>query len=93
MLVRYSFDPICSNAFSDAAAQVVCRQLGFSNPNPTLRDGRYYYKRGYYRPELDLSRCNGDEIHLSNCPGFGSTTECPDHLIVGIDCSNTTGLC
>ena len=88
VLYNGTWGTVCDHLFGTNEANVVCRQLGFS-------DGRLA-PRGEFRPStttepiwLDEVQCHGNEGHLEECnfPGWGRHEHCTHFEDVGVHCN------
>jgi len=74
---------VCEDLFSNADADVACRQMGYSGgnvlANPTEGSGTIW---------MDNLSCNGDEFYLKDCsfPGWGDEN-CFHYEDVGVSCN------
>ena len=76
---------MCDDFFDLAAANVVCRQLGY--PGALRRANFLEFGQGTGQIWLDDVRCTGNETSLENCPHrtFGSHN-CFHFEDVGVEC-------
>ena len=88
VLYNGTWGTVCDHFFGTNEANVVCRQLGFS-------EGGQLARRGEFRPTdsapiwLDEVQCHGNEGHLEECdfPGWGRHEHCTHFEDVGLHCT------
>ena len=79
----HAYGTVCDDLFNDAAARVVCRQLGYTSgefiPTESVRFDAPIW--------LDNVVCNGDEARLDECkrPPWGSNN-CDHHEDTAVRC-------
>jgi len=79
---------VCDDDFTNAGANVVCRQLGYSGGYGSSYEP---YGQGVDPTWLDNVVCTGSETSLSACPSSGWGEEnCGHKEDVGIFCQSTT---
>ncbi|XP_071156619.1 uncharacterized protein [Mytilus edulis] len=78
---------ICKNNFTDLAASVVCRQLGFYNGGVAVTDGRFGAGTGPIL--LDNVICIGAEQDILQC-SYDNQTNCVHSDDVGVICNVTS---
>ncbi|XP_052262849.1 scavenger receptor cysteine-rich type 1 protein M130-like [Dreissena polymorpha] len=79
---------ICDTSFDKADAVVICRILGFPNPERALAySGGHFGSANSSVPSLmTYLRCNGLETTLSQCNPTWAVNECSHSHDVGVDC-------
>lgn len=80
------FGSVCDDNFGKAAAEVVCRQLGFIG-GVKVEDSSVYGPAPD-RIWLDEVDCDGTEEYLEDCGHYGwGVTDCSHHEDVGLRCT------
>lgn len=81
---------VCDDDFTDAAAGVVCQQLGLGSSGTAV--GRAAFGPGSGPIWLDGVRCTGAEVRLQGCPhGPWNASDCSHEEDVGVRCYGETG--
>ncbi len=62
---------VCDDEWDNAEAQVVCKQLGFSNYQDSVPIRGAYFGAGFVPIHLDGLNCVGNESQLSDCEHNG----------------------
>lgn len=76
---------LCGQAFSELAAQVACRELGFSNVTSYCTDA--CFGRGSNEVLLVKEMCRGSEQSLKDCPRQEyHSTSCDHSFDIGLSC-------
>ena len=79
-----TFGTVCDDTFNDAAAQVVCRQLGFSGGSPVVNST---FGSGTGPIQLDEFTCSGTEGRLDECSNIRvGVNDCTHSEDVGVSC-------
>lgn len=79
-----AFGTVCDDVFGVAAAQVVCRQLGFSGGSPVDRS---IFGSGTGPIQLDGFTCSGTEGRLVECSNIRvGVNDCQHSEDVGVTC-------
>lgn len=84
---------ICSDGWDDKDAQVVCRELGFSNGEAYYHSWQGFYEE-YYGPWWTSNvACNGTEDKLGDCHSddWGSVSACANKNLAGVLCYTNGG--
>ncbi|XP_071840225.1 neurotrypsin-like [Apostichopus japonicus] len=75
---------ICDDHWQREDAEVICRQLGYSDVDEFYDHS--YFGEGY-GPIMQQMNCDGDEAHWQQCPYFGwNTPYCRHYEDVGVRC-------
>jgi hypothetical protein len=76
---------VCDTDWDNRDAEVVCKQLGYSNGGTALRAA--YYGQGTGPVWLDKVTCQGNERSLTGCKhsGFGRNS-CPHSRDASVRC-------
>lgn len=86
VMIQYSSEvkPICAVGWDTTAANVACRQLGFSSATSASSLTEQMETQAW----LTDIRCNGDETVLSYCRHSGFLRQnCPNNRFAGVSCS------
>ena len=83
VLYKGIWGTVCRHHFGQNDAEVVCRQLGFSN----ALSWNSYHEKGSGQIWLNNVECNGEESSIANCrhDGWG-VNNCNHSQDVGITC-------
>ncbi|XP_050402747.2 scavenger receptor cysteine-rich type 1 protein M160 isoform X1 [Patella vulgata] len=83
-----SWVPICDDQFTDLAARVVCKNLGYADGKMLCCNavGRLYYYRT--QPNITITSCTGTESSLKACQSTAGV--CASGKYVSVYCSPTT---
>ena len=87
VLYRDKWISICNDTWDQLAANVVCRQLGYTEVEEIITD----YRFGHRNHSLNISNttCSGQEYSLNHCHGFiGEGTTCYYRQPAGVVCAN-----
>ncbi len=86
---------VCDDAWGSPEAQVVCRQLGFTNDiEGSVPFSGAYFGVGIVPIHLDELECDGDELMLSDCGHSGvGIHNCGHHEDAGVICVSSELLC
>jgi deleted-in-malignant-brain-tumors protein 1 len=78
---------VCDDLFESNEAQVVCRQLGYTNYQRSFVEKSGFFGQGQTAIHLDDLDCNGTETRLADCnhPGVGNHN-CAHFEDVGVIC-------
>ena len=79
--------PVCDDAWEDSNAQVVCRQLGFTNGTAT-RQSHFGNVSDVF--SMDNVNCSGNEARIQDC-SYNLKDDCGRQEGAGVICSNFTG--
>lgn len=83
-----SWGTVCDDLFDNAAASVVCRQLGLGSSGTTVANGPFGSGTGWIL--MDNVQCRGSEATLQECPSSGwGVSDCGHSEDIGVRCSGT----
>ena len=80
-----TYGSICHDLWNDNDGQVVCRQLGYSSQNTSVRINAFYNSSSgpIY---LDRVQCTGTEESLQNCRLSRDIEDCTHAEDAGVSC-------
>ena len=80
---------VCHDQWDINDANVVCRQLGYSNATSAPRSSAY--GKGSGPIHYDNVQCTGNEARLADCPNDGISENCHNHnRDAGVVCEGMT---
>ena len=84
MYVNKTWHLACRDSFDTKAANVVCREYGFTEALEILT----VFKQEQSKYKLKKISCNGNEERLIDCQYdyAGASEECPDKMYAGVIC-------
>ena len=86
---------VCDDDFSESAAKVVCRQIGYPTTNPKFQtDGKFKPLPNGMDYILDDVRCTGNEASLSDCThSTWFKHDCSGPETVAVTCDGNLVIC
>ena len=87
----HQWGPVCSDNWNDAAAKVVCRELGLAYEN-VRSETEVYSGRGFKQAWFDLIECTGNEEQLMSCINGGWITGTCSHDAASVVCQTPVRL-
>jgi hypothetical protein len=86
--INNNWGTVCDDGWSTIDANIVCRQLGYSNADATARSNAYF-GQGSGSILMTYVGCTGSESRLIDCSYSSSTSTCSHAEDAGVQCQTS----